>query len=72
MRNWYNRKWLVLHEPITERSGRTFERKLAEVEGKGFKMVGQPTFLNIPTEKICVSGYTTTYVVFGTVLMRKA
>lgn len=44
MRNWYNRKYIVIHEPIAERRGRTFERKLAEAESHGFRPVGDPTF----------------------------
>lgn len=64
MRNWYNRKYIVLHEPISERTGRTFERKLAEVEAKGFKLVGQPTFTPI------YIGIPPVIVIYGTVLLK--
>jgi len=44
LRNWYNRKYLVLVELIAERRGRTFERKLAETEDKGYKLLGDVQF----------------------------
>jgi hypothetical protein len=44
MRNWYDRKYIVLCAPIAERRGRTFERKLIATEERGYKMVGRPRF----------------------------
>ena len=44
MRNWYNRKYLVLVELVAERRGRTFERKLAETERRGYRLQGDVQF----------------------------
>lgn len=68
MRNWYDRKYIVIHAPVAERRGRTFERKLAEAEDRGFVLVGYPNFQYIPVKR----GYSNDFdpVLFGTCLMR--
>jgi hypothetical protein len=62
MRNWYNRKYIVIHEPITHRRGRLFERKLAEAEKHGFVPVGNPCFFRVENKDGTIS-------IYGTILM---
>lgn len=44
MRNWYDRKYIIINEPVHCRRGHTFERKLVAAESKGYELVGNPTF----------------------------
>lgn len=45
-RNWWNRRYVVIQEPVACRNGRLFELKIRQAELKGFEMVGHPTFLH--------------------------
>lgn len=73
MRNWYdNREYIVIHEPVTHRRGRTFERKLAEATSKGYELVGHPSFhaLLITPKGVLITN-ARDYAIYGTVLLRR-
>jgi hypothetical protein len=65
MRNHYDRPYIVIHELVAERRGRTFEHKLADAETKGFELVGHPCFEIVQSHKFGE------YYIVGTVLMRR-
>lgn len=65
MRNQYDRKYIIIHEPIRDKHRRrVFERKLAEAESKGYRLVGHPTFQSVYEGANRV-------LVFGTALMHR-
>jgi hypothetical protein len=65
MRNRYDRRYVIIHEPVTHRRGHTFERKLAEAESKGYVLVGHPSF------HTNYEGAIVGLVTYGTVLLRR-